>query len=369
MGGERVAVRRGAGVRSAARRRCGGRNGAAASPAAASPAAASLAARAFLAAAGVFLTSFVVACAPGGTDQDAAETVADDLGRLLDVAEPRSRIVSLVPSATETLVEIGAGDRLIARTQYDEQPELASLPSLGDPLSPSIEALVELEPDLVVLWPTRGHGASVGERLDALGVPWFGALVHSVGDFRRLTGKLGRLVGLERAADSLLAVVSVEFRAVAELRAGRDPVPVVYVVQQDPPTTVGPGTFVDSILASAGAVNVFRDVGSEWPQVSMEEVVWRDPQYVIVPVQGWGTPPVPSGSDRSGAAVPLAAPDPSAHVLATAPGWRAVPAVAAGRVISVDASLFGRPGPRMAEAAAYLARRLHGHGGTRPPGG
>lgn len=356
-------MRRGAGVRSAARRRFGGRDGAAASPAAAS-----LAARASLAATGVFLAFFVVACAPGGTGQDAAETVADDLGRLLDVAEPRSRIVSLVPSATETLVEIGAGDRLIARTQYDEQPELASLPSLGDPLSPSIEALVELEPDLVVLWPTRGHGASVGERLDALGVPWFGALVHSVGDFRRLTGKLGRLVGMERAADSLLAVVSAEFGVVAELRAGRDPVSVVYVVQQDPPTTVGPGTFVDSILAAAGAVNVFRDVGSEWPQVSMEEVVWRDPQYVIVPVQDWGTPPVPSAPDRSGATGPLVGPDPSARVLAAAPGWRVVPAVAAGRVISVDASLFGRPGPRMAEAAAYLARRLHGRGGTRPPG-
>lgn len=319
--------------------------------------------------AGVFLTSFVVACAPGGTGQDAVETVADDLGRLLDVAEPRSRIVSLVPSATETLVEIGAGDRLIARTRYDEQPELASLPSLGDPLSPSIEALVELEPDLVVLWPARGHGASVGERLDALGVPWFGALVHSVGDFRRLTGKLGRLVGRERAADSLLAVVSAEFRAVAELRTSRDPVPVVYVVQQDPPTTVGPGTFVDSILAAAGAANVFHDVGSEWPQVSMEEVVWRDPQYVIVPVQDWGTPPVPSAPARSGTTVPLVAPDPSARVLAAAPGWRVVPAVAAGRVISVDASLFGRPGPRMAKAAAYLAERLHGRGGSGPPGG
>lgn len=317
-----------------------------------------------LAGAGLFLSTFVAACAPGGTGEEPGEAVADDLGRLHDVATPRSRIVSLVPSATETLVEIGAGDRLIARTRYDPQPELASLPSLGDPLSPSIEALVEFAPDLVVLWPTRGHGASVGERLDAVGVPWYGAVVNTVGDFRRLTESLGRLVGLERAADSLLAAVSAEMRAAAESWAGRDPVPVVYVVQQDPPTTVGPGTFVDSILAAAGAANVFRDVGSEWPQVSMEEVVWRDPEYVIVPVWEYGTPPLrPSAPDSSGRSVPLASPDRSASALAAAPGWRAVPAVAAGRVISVDASLFGRPGPRMGEAAAYLAERLHGRRG------
>lgn len=320
-----------------------------------------------LAAAGVFLGSLGTGCAPGGVDEAAVDAVADDLGRLHDVARPRSRIVSLVPSATETLVEIGAGDRLIARTRYDAQPELASLPSLGDPLNPSIEALVELAPDLVVLWPARGHGASVGERLDALGVPWYGALVHSVGDFRRLTANLGRLLRLERAADSLLAVVAADLHAAADSWTGRAPVPVVYVVQQDPPTTAGPGTFVDSILAVAGAANVFRDVGSAWPQVSMEQVVWRDPEYVIVPVQEYGTPPVqPNVPDRSGTPVAPGTPDPSARELAAAPGWRAVPAVAAGRVISVDASLFGRPGPRMGAAAAYLAERLHARGG--PPG-
>ena len=321
-----------------------------------------------LAAAGVFLGSLGTGCAPGGVDEAAVDAVADDLGRLHDVARPRSRIVSLVPSATETLVEIGAGDRLIARTRYDVQPELASLPSLGDPLNPSIEALVELAPELVVLWPARGHGASVGERLDALGVPWYGALVHSVGDFRRLTANLGRLLRMERAADSILAVVAADLRAAADSWTGRDPVPVVYVVQQDPPTTVGPGTFVDSILAVAGAANVFRDVRSAWPQVSMEQVVWRAPEYVIVPVQEYGTPRVePSVLDRSGSPVAPGTPDPSASALAAAPGWRAVPAVAAGRVISVDASLFGRPGPRMGAAAAYLAERLNARGG--PPDG
>lgn len=296
-------------------------------------------------------------CAPSGDPQAAAvdavvDVVVDDLGRPHHVSPPRTRIASLVPSATETLVAIGAGDRLIARTRYDAQPELASLPSLGDPLSPSIEALVELAPDLVILWPAVGRGASVGERLDAVGVPWYAAAVQTVSDFGQLAANLGRLVELERRADSLSAAVGDEMRAAAKWWAGRDPATVVYVVQRDPPMTVGPGTFVDSILSAAGAVNAFRDARGDWPQVSMEELVWRDPEWVIVPVQDYGTPFVQSGER-----------DPSADVLAAAPAWRAVPAVAAGRVISVDASLFGRPGPHMGEAAAYLARRLHGPGG------
>lgn len=304
----------------------------------------------------------LLGCAPGeGPEAVGVDSVADDLGRRHHLSPPRSRIASLVPSATETLIAIGAGDRLIARTRYDVQPELASLPSLGDPLSPSIEALVELAPDLVILWPVASRGASVGERLDAAGVPWYAAVVHSVGDFRRLTESLGRLVALERRADSLSAAVGDEMRAAAQLWAGREPATVVYVVQQDPPMTVGPGTFVDSILATAGAVNVFRDARGEWPQVSMEEVVWRDPEWVIVPVQDYGTPSVAS-RERGPSAGALG--DPSAAALAAAPGWRAVPAVAAGRVISVDASLFGRPGPHMGEAAAYLAKRLHGGSAT-----
>ena len=287
-------------------------------------------------------------CAPEERAGAGAGAVVDDRGRPHDVAAPRTRIVSLIPSVTETLVAMGAADRLVARTRYDEAPEVAGLPSVGGGIDPSLEFLATLAPELVVLWASGANGVRLADRLDEVGVDWYGAALQTVDDFRRHAANLGRLVGLAGRADSLVAHVDDRLRAAAVSRKGRDPATVVYVVQADPPMTVGPGTFLDSVLAAAGAVNAFGDIRGNWPLVSMEEVVRRDPDYVIVPVSGYGTPRLPPGHR-----------DPGAVRMAARPGWSAVSAVAAGRVISVDASLFGRPGPRMGEAALYLARRLH----------
>ena len=290
-------------------------------------------------------------CAPDRGQPVAAGSVVDDAGRLHSISTPRSRIVSLVPAATETLIALGAMDRLIARTRYDEQPGVISLPSVGGGIDPSIEFLAELAPELIILWPGGGSGGggSLGDRLSEVGLDWYGAELQTLADFRRHTRNIGHLVGFANRADSLIASVEAELDAAAMSWSGRSPVDVLYVVQSDPPMTVGPGTFLDAVLGAAGGANVFWDIGGQWPLVSLEEVVWRDPAYVIVPLPGYGTPAVPPGTR-----------DPSADRLAGMPGWSVVPAVAAGRVISVDASLFGRPGPHMGDAALYLSLRLHG---------
>lgn len=288
-------------------------------------------------------------CAPESRETAPKGAVVDDRGRVHNDSVPLTRIVSLIPAATETLVAIGAADRLVARTRYDEQPELASIPSVGGGIDPSLEFLTELAPELVILWPASGSGVSLQDRLTEMGLHWYGAEIQTVADFERHARNLGRLVGLAERADSVIAAVEAQLDAAAQSWSGRNPAEVVYMVQHDPPMTVGPGTFLDAVLSAAGGVNVFRDVGGDWPFVSMEQVVARDPRYVIVPVPGYGTPAVPPGYL-----------DPSADRLAARSGWAAVPAVVAGRVISVDASLFGRPGPRMGDAALYLASRLHG---------
>ncbi len=288
-------------------------------------------------------------CTPDQPASGDAGALVDDRGRMHDPSVPRTRIVSLIPAVTETLVAIGAADRLVARTRYDEDPVLADLPSVGGGIDPSLEFLAQLEPDLVVLWASGANGVLLEDRLDGIGLDWYAAAIETVDDFRRHARNLGQLVGLAAAADSVIARVERDLGAAAQSWSGLDPVEVVYVVQQEPPMTVGPGTFLNSLLGAAGAVNAFSDIVGSWPLVSMEEVVKRDPAYVIVPVQGYGTPGLRPDYR-----------DPSIERLRGQPGWAAVPAVAAGRVISVDGSLFGRPGPRIGEAARYLAMRLHG---------
>lgn len=286
-------------------------------------------------------------CAPDAPSAP-GRSVADDAGRLLSTTAPRSRIISLVPGVTETLVAIGAAERLIARTQYDEQPEIASLPVVSGALEPSVEVLAGMSPDLVIMWPSGGDGAAIGGRLDKVGIDWYGAAPQTVADFERHARNLGRLLDLPGRADSLIASVRSDLERASGRWSGRTPARIFYVVQMDPPMTVGPGTFLDSMFVAGGAVNVFGDIEGNWPLVSLEQVVWRQPDYVLVPVASYGTPRVPPDYR-----------DPSLDRLTSLPAWTALSAVADGRVVSVDASLFGRPGPRMGEAAGYLAYRLH----------
>ena len=120
--------------------------------------------------------------------------------------------------------------------------------------------------------------------------------------------------------------------------AGVPALTALYVTWHDPPMTTGPGTFIDSIITVAGGQNIFSAATGDWPQVSMEEIVRRDPDVVILPVNLG---------------------DPSVAWLDKTPGWRDLRAVRTDRVLLVDTDLFSRPGPQVVEAAIQLARLLH----------
>ncbi|MGI9627211.1 MAG: ABC transporter substrate-binding protein [Longimicrobiales bacterium] len=269
--------------------------------------------------------------------------MVDDRGRAHSPETGRSRIVSLVPGITETLVAIGATGTLIARTDYDTQGALQSLPSVGGGLDPSLEFLVDLGPDLVIMWPDRGGAGSLSARLEELGIDVYQAEVEGMADFRRHARNAGVLTGRRFAADSLVDWVDSGLARVASEVSSQPPSTLFYMVQQDPPMGAGPGTFLDSLMTVAGGRNVLSDAVGQWPLVSVEDVLWKDPNYIVVPV-------LELQARKS---------DDTVTQLAASPGWREVGAVREGRVFAVDAELFGRAGPRMAEAAEALARRLH----------
>ena len=279
----------------------------------------------------------VSACA-GAQPPPADGAIVDDLGRTVTVDSPPSRIVALVPSITDLILALGEGDRLVARTRYDTDARLAALPAVGGGLDPNIEAIIALRPDLVVVWP--GADQPLIGQLDAAGIAVYGAGSQSLEDQERHTRQIGRLLGVEARADSLLAHLDSSFAALATALAGVPVVSALYVAWHDPPMTTGPGTFVDSIMSVAGGRNIFDDATSDWPQVNMEEIVSRDPDVLILPVPVTGD---------SGAI---------AWVHQT-PGWRDLRAVRTGRVLLVDSELFSRPGPRIIDAAKQLAELLH----------
>ncbi len=274
-----------------------------------------------------------------------AIAVIDPAGRDVTLDAPARRVISMMPAVTEWVIAMGAADRLVARTDFDHHPALDTLPSVGGGLTPSVEWLASRRPDLVIAWPDA-PSRSIVARLEQTGIAVYTAPVESIEHALRVAQDLGTLLGDAPAAERAIAEVRAGLDSVRAAVEGRERPRVLYLIGLDPLMAAGPGTFVDELLETAGARNVLHDLETRWPQLSLEEVVRRAPEIVIV------------GSIRSG--------DP-ATLLADRPGWREVPAVQRGAVFVVDPDAMNRPGPGMAAAAARLAELIHSVDATTAP--
>lgn len=268
-------------------------------------------------------------------DGPAERPVVDDLGNELALDAPPSRVVSLVPSLTETMVAMGASDQLVGRTRFDRDGRVQHLPSVGGSTDPDMEALLNLRPDLLVAWSDAG-GTAIARRLEPLGIPSYLANPNSVEDFRRHARRLGRLLGRAPEADSLVWSIDGELDRLRVEASEEERPGVLFVLWPLPLTTSGRGTFVDELIRLVGARGVFDDLATPWPTVSLEAVVARNPDLVVLAggPGGGGTP----------------------DWIREDPQWRLVDAVRGGRVHVVEADLFSRPGPGLVEAARALKR-------------
>src|SRR5262249_39218483 len=152
--------------------------------------------------------------------------VTDDAGHAVRLEHPARRIVSLVPGATENLIAIGASGDIIGRTRYDTAPEVAALPSVGGGVDASVEAIVNLRPDLVLAWLSDSPG-SPRERLAAIGIPVFVVKTEDTTDIFRSIASVGRLTGRDSAAAVVATSVRRELDQVRRAAAGR-PTPTVF---------------------------------------------------------------------------------------------------------------------------------------------
>lgn len=264
--------------------------------------------------------------------------LTDDAGQRVRLEHPAQRVISLLPSATETLIAIGAGKQLVARTRYDVEPEVAALPSVGGSVDPSIEAIVSLHPDLVVAWENDKRLA-IRQRLHALGIPIFTLRAQDTTDIYRGIASLGRMTSHDTAAAGVAASVRATLAEIRRSVAGRARPSVFYVVYNDPPMTAGPQTFIAQLISIAGAESIFSDSDQLWPNVAMEEIVRRDPDILVVPVGEFS--------------------DNSLDRFRKLAGWRDLRAVREGHVVAVPADLMSRPSPSIARAARVLLAAFH----------
>ena len=246
---------------------------------------------------------------------------------------PAQRIVSLLPSFTEILFAIGAGDRVVGRTQWCDYPPAAlGVPSVGDGLPPNIEAVAARKPDLVVLY-NAGPNVTAAQQLERLGIRTVLIDLNRLEDLGPAARTLGRLTGLEQRAESLARAMD----GFTSTNVHRPPPSstIAFVVWDNPPIIIGHGSYLDQLAAQAGARNVFGDVNAPSAQVSLETIAARDPDWIAVLSD---SAVIPSFAKRR--------------------EWRAVGAVRAGHFLLLPGSLFGRPGPRSGDAIRQLQSLL-----------
>lgn len=259
----------------------------------------------------------------------AAVQVTDDRGVSVTLAEPPRRIVSLLPSLTESVCELGACERLVGVDRYSNHPvTVRGLPQVGGGVDPNIEAVVALRPD-VVLMATSSRGA---QRLEALGVKVVALEPRTISDVQRVIGTLGRLLGVrdpQRVWRSIEAGVA---EAARTLPAGAGRNRVYFEVSRGP-YAAGTGSFIGETLQRLGVQNIVGPELGPFPRINPEFVVRADPDVILI-----------GERNRAG--------------LEQRPGWSGMRALREGRICVFDeaqSDVLVRPGPRMAEAARLLA--------------
>jgi iron complex transport system substrate-binding protein len=274
----------------------------------------------------------------GGPRACAAGEVTDMLGRRVRVPDHAARIVSLAPSITETVFVLGDGDRLVGVTDYcDYPPEATRKPRVGGISTPSFEAILALRPDLILATAESNYAEHV-ERLVSLGLAVY--VIRPV-DFETVLEsieRIGGVLGRDTVARARVASMRRDADAIARAVAGSPRPRVLYVVWPNPLIAPGQGTLISELIQRAGGESVTGAEPLPYPRLSLETVVERRPDRIIVGRHGQAT------------------------VEELLHGWErlgSVSAVREGRVFSVDGDLVHRPGPRMIEALRALARVIH----------
>jgi len=270
-----------------------------------------------------------------------AVQVTDDQGTVLNLAKPPQRIVSLLPSLTETVCALGQCQRLVGVDRYSNFPEsVKKLPQVGGGMDPNIEAIVALHPDLVLAALSSRSAA----RLVSLGIPVFTLEPKSHADVQRAIRILGQLLQVVDAP-SLWQRIDADMNAAAAslepaLRGQR-----VYFEVNRGPYGASEGSFIGETLTRLGFANILPASLGPFPRINPELVVRENPDLIMLG-------------------------EANMQDLAQRPGWRAVRAVRENRLCLFDgaaADILVRPGPRMAEAARLMARCASDKAGAVAP--
>jgi iron complex transport system substrate-binding protein len=270
-------------------------------------------------------------------DTASRRQVTDDSGKLVSMPPRVDRVVSLAPNLTEIVFAVGAADRLVGRTSYCDFPaEAKAVAEVGDTLHPSLERIIALKPQ-VVLVSTASQLEAFTNQLQGHDIAVFVTDPHDLEGVFRSIEQIGDILGQANQAKEVVEKLRSRARVVQEKVKDASPVRVFYQLSEKPLYTAGKDSFVNDLIRRAGGISVSGDVPGAWPRYSDESALATRPQAIILPSGG------SMGDINTKVAKPL----------------EESPAALQGRVYKINGDHLVRPGPRALDGLEEMAHALH----------
>lgn len=276
-----------------------------------------------------------------------APVVVDDRGVAVEVPVPEPRIVTLAPHLAELVFAAGAGDRLVGTVAYSDFPAAAqAVPVVGDAFRVDLERLTAVAPDVVLAWLGGNPDAAIVE-IERLGIPVVALHAARLGDIGRHLQLIGALAGTAGLAEAAAARYEERLASLRARYADGAPVRVFYEIAPRPLITIGARHSLHDAIVTCGGANVFGGLETIAPAVTLEAVIGTAPEVIVAGVHPY--------------------PPQSTELESRWARWPGVPAVREGRVHALDASVMGRPTPRLLDGVEMLCSLLESARVSRGP--
>jgi len=283
------------------------------------------------------LVSMVAGCQP----QFQSGTYTDDMGRVVAIDQVPQRIVSFGPSITEILFALGLEEKVVGVSNYCDYPEAVTLKAkIGDAFNPSLERIVELEPDLVLTVKQE----QLNREPDAVGIKFMVLHPEEIDGILGDIELVGEITGTKKRAEELVKDMQDSISQVIALMEDVPEVRVFFIVDATDltlPWTAGTGSFIDALITMAGGENIAAKAQGAWVQFSLEQIVSSDPEVIIIQTMIGGIPTI------------------SKEELEEHPVWGEMTAVRQGKVYIIDGDLVSRSGPRIVQGLEEMAKIIH----------
>lgn len=284
-----------------------------------------------------------ISCGRQGSDNSRKPgvSVTDDLNRTVGFTSVPKRVICLAPNLTEMIYTLGVQSSLAGNTLYcNYPPEARKITKVGDMMTLDFERILSLKPDLVFI-TVEGNSRDSYNKLLSLGLKVFVSNPRNFQGIKKTFMDMGRIYNDTLKARSFVQQWEAKFRDVAHKAEKMPRKTAMFLVGLNPLMLAGKNTFINELVTSAGLINIAADSPLNYPVYSREEILKRDPDYII-------------STDNT--------PDIYKKLIESYPEWRSLKALKEHNVVTGDPDLYLRPGPRFADAVADLFNKLHYRG-------